>query len=165
MPTSEANRSSLGPLTPKTLQKALYVVFIESGRILHVVCFCWSQFPFPEPPLAGQAGPIYRLMPCGRGDFRRPISAFCFPGASSGLCPPLLAAPGPREGGSAFSMSAFQDFRIPPRTFPFPLLPFRRTIARLYVMGGTIAQSSVGCQASPSGHRPVVSARPTTLIK
>ena len=27
-------------------------------------------------------------------------------------------------------------------------------LARLYVMGGTIAQSSVGCQASPSGMLP-----------
>jgi hypothetical protein len=37
-------------------------------------------------------------------------------------------------------------FRFP--TFPFPLSPLRRIIARLYVMGGTIAQSSVGCQVS-----------------
>ena len=40
-----------------------------------------------------------------------------------------------------------------------------RIIGRLFVMGGTIAQSSVGCQASLSGHPPVVSTRPTTLIK
>jgi hypothetical protein len=35
-----------------------------------------------------------------------------------------------------------------------PLL--RRIIGELFVMGGTIAQSSVGCQVSLSGRRPSV---------
>jgi hypothetical protein len=53
--------------------------------------------------------------------------------------------------------------RVP--TFRFQLLPPGPIIARLYVMGGTIAQSPVGCQASPLGQPPVVSTRPTTLVK
>jgi hypothetical protein len=40
-------------------------------------------------------------------------------------------------------------FQLP--TFPFQLLPLRRIIARLFVMGGTIANLSVG-QGSQSGH-------------
>ena|ERR1035437_6506997 len=58
---------------------------------------------------------------------------------------------------SAFSMSAFQNFSFyPPRTFPFPLFPLRRTIARLFVMGGTNAQLPIGRQGSPLGCRPTV---------
>jgi hypothetical protein len=63
-PTDEANRCILGHLTPKTLQKALYVGSSQTSRPLQVVCLGWSQFPFPEAPLAGQAGPIYGLTPC-----------------------------------------------------------------------------------------------------
>ena len=57
--TDEANRCILGHLTPKTLQKALPVGYFKTGQPLQVVGFGWSQFPFPEPPLAGQAAPIY----------------------------------------------------------------------------------------------------------
>ena len=56
--TDEANCCNLRHVTPKTLQKALYVGFSESGRPPQVVYFGWSQLPFPEAPLAGQAGPI-----------------------------------------------------------------------------------------------------------
>ena len=52
-PTDEANRCNLGHVTPKTLQKALYVGFFGSGRLLQVVCLGWSQFPFPEARLTG----------------------------------------------------------------------------------------------------------------
>ena len=58
-PTDEANRCNLRHVTPKMLQKALYVGFSESGRPLQVVCFGWSQFPIPEVRLTGKAGPIY----------------------------------------------------------------------------------------------------------
>jgi hypothetical protein len=54
-PTDEANRCNLGHVTPKTLQKALYVGSFGSGRLLQVVCLGWSQFPIPEPRLAGYA--------------------------------------------------------------------------------------------------------------
>jgi len=37
-------------------------------------------------------------------------------------------------------------------------------LARLYVMGGTIAQSSVGCQASPSGKSVVTNNPPPRLL-
>jgi len=40
-------------VTPKTLQKALLVGLFGSDRLLQVVYFGWSQFPFPEAPLAG----------------------------------------------------------------------------------------------------------------
>jgi hypothetical protein len=50
-PTDEANRCDLGHVTPKTLQKALYVGFFGGGRPLQVVWLGWSQFPFPEAPL------------------------------------------------------------------------------------------------------------------
>ena len=50
-PTDEANRC--GHVTPKTLQKALYVGFSQISRPLQVVCFGWSQFPIPEVRLAG----------------------------------------------------------------------------------------------------------------
>ena len=52
-PIDEANRCNLRHVTPKTLQKALYVGFSESGQPLQVVCFGWSQFPVPEARLAG----------------------------------------------------------------------------------------------------------------
>ena len=67
-PAREPNRCNLRHVAPKTLQKALYVGFSQIGRPLQVVYFGESQFPFPEAPLAGQAGPIYGLTPCGRGD-------------------------------------------------------------------------------------------------
>ena len=54
-PTEEANRCILRHLAPKTLQKALYVGFFESVRPLQVVCFGWSQFPFPEAGRADQS--------------------------------------------------------------------------------------------------------------
>jgi hypothetical protein len=54
-PIDEANRCILGHLTPKTLQKALYVGAFETGQPLQVVWFGCSQFPFPEARLAGQA--------------------------------------------------------------------------------------------------------------
>ena len=47
-PTGEANRGNLGHLTPKTLQKALYVGSSQIGRPPQVVCFGWSLFPVPE---------------------------------------------------------------------------------------------------------------------
>ena len=49
-PIGEANGCDLGHLTPKTLQKALYVGLSQISQPLQVVCFCWSQFPFPEAP-------------------------------------------------------------------------------------------------------------------
>ena len=52
-PTDEPNRCNLRHVTPKTLQKALYVGFSQIGRPLQVVCFGWSQFPIPEARLAG----------------------------------------------------------------------------------------------------------------
>src|ERR1039458_9585324 len=64
-PTDEANRCILGHGTPKTLRKALYVGSSQVGRPLQVLCLGWSQFPIPEARLAGYAGPIYRLTPCG----------------------------------------------------------------------------------------------------
>src|ERR1017187_7701032 len=51
-PTDEANRCNLRHVTPKTLQKALYVGCSESGRPLQVVWFGWSRFPVPEERLA-----------------------------------------------------------------------------------------------------------------
>src|ERR1035438_5434203 len=52
-PTDEANRCNLGHVTPKTLQKALYVEFSQIGQPPQVVWFGWSQFPIPEAHLAG----------------------------------------------------------------------------------------------------------------
>jgi len=62
-PTDEADRCNLGHLTPKALQKALYVGLCESGRPLQVAYFGWFQFPVPEARLAGLAGLIYGLTP------------------------------------------------------------------------------------------------------
>ena len=62
--TDEANGCILRHVTPKTLQKALYVGSFESGQPQQVVGLGWSQFPFPEAPLAGQAGSNLRT-PCG----------------------------------------------------------------------------------------------------
>src|ERR1035437_2213655 len=59
--TDEANRCNLRHVTPKTLQKALYVGFSESGRPLQVVGFGWSRFQGPEARLAGLARPICGL--------------------------------------------------------------------------------------------------------
>src|ERR1019366_3735802 len=47
-PIDEANRCNLRHVTPKTLQKALYVGFSQIGRPPQVVCLGWSQFPAPE---------------------------------------------------------------------------------------------------------------------
>jgi hypothetical protein len=52
-PTEAANRCNLRHVTPKTLQKALYVGFSQISRPLQVVGFGWSQFPIPEARLAG----------------------------------------------------------------------------------------------------------------
>jgi len=70
-PTDKANRCILRHVAPKTLQKALYVGFFQSGRPPQVVCLGWSRFPMPEARLAGQAGPIYGLTPCGCGEVHR----------------------------------------------------------------------------------------------
>src|ERR1035438_7050934 len=70
-PTNEANRCNLRHVTPKTLQKALYMGFSQTRWPLQVVCFGWSQFPIPEVRLAGQAGPIYGLTTCGCGEVHR----------------------------------------------------------------------------------------------
>jgi hypothetical protein len=51
-PTDEANRCKRGHLTPKVLQKALYVGFFGSGRLLQVVWRDGTQFPVPEVILA-----------------------------------------------------------------------------------------------------------------
>src|ERR1017187_1731330 len=51
--TEAVNRCNLRHVTPKTLQKALYLGFSQSGRRLQVVCVGWSQFPIPEARLAG----------------------------------------------------------------------------------------------------------------
>jgi hypothetical protein len=51
-PINTANRCNLRHVTPKTLQKALYVVFFGSSRLLQVVCLGWSQFPVPQARLA-----------------------------------------------------------------------------------------------------------------
>jgi hypothetical protein len=56
-PTHEANRYNLGHLKPRTLQKTLYVGSSQIGQPLQVVWYGGSQFPFPELPLTGQAGP------------------------------------------------------------------------------------------------------------
>jgi hypothetical protein len=48
-----ANHCNLRHVTPKTLQKALYVGYGQIGRPLQVVCLGWSQFPIPEARLAG----------------------------------------------------------------------------------------------------------------
>jgi hypothetical protein len=56
-PTDEANRCILRYVTPKTLQKAPYVGSSQIPQPPQVVCFCLSQFPFPEPPLAGDDPP------------------------------------------------------------------------------------------------------------
>ena len=63
-PTDKANRCILRHLTPKTLQIALYVGGFESGRPLQVVCFCWSQFPFPEAPSAGRPAQFTGALRC-----------------------------------------------------------------------------------------------------
>src|ERR1035438_4985202 len=67
-PTGEANRCNLRHVAPKTLQNELYVGFSQIGRPLQVAYFGGSQFPIPEARLAGSAGPIYRLTPCGCGE-------------------------------------------------------------------------------------------------
>jgi hypothetical protein len=78
--------------------------------------------------------PIYSLTP-------RLISAF------PPFAPPPISAF--QRLASAFSrVSAF-----PLSTFPFHLLPFRRTITRVFVMGGTSAQLPTG-QVSLLGHHP-----------
>ena len=46
--TDATNRCNLRRVTPKTLQKALYVGFSQIGRPLQVVCLGWSQFPIPD---------------------------------------------------------------------------------------------------------------------
>ena len=58
-PSHEANGCILGHLTPKTLQKALYVGCSESGGPLQVVCFGWSRFPGPGSAPRIYALPIY----------------------------------------------------------------------------------------------------------
>src|ERR1035438_708029 len=63
-PTDVANRCNLRHVTPKTLQKALYVGFSQISRPLQVVWFGWSHFPVPETRFTGCAGPICRLTPC-----------------------------------------------------------------------------------------------------
>ena len=52
-PTDEGNRCNLRHVAPKTLQKALYVGFFESGRPLQVVWRGGSHFPIPEGRLVG----------------------------------------------------------------------------------------------------------------
>src|ERR1035438_4161831 len=52
-PTDEANRCNLRHVTPKTRQKALYVVFSQIGRPLQVVWFGWTQFLIPKARPAG----------------------------------------------------------------------------------------------------------------
>ena len=52
-PTNEANRCNPEHLTPKTLQKALYVGFSQIGQPPQVVYFGGSQFPVPEARLVG----------------------------------------------------------------------------------------------------------------
>jgi len=51
-PREAANRCNLRHVTPKPLQKALYVGYAQIGRPLQVVCLGWSQFPLPEARLA-----------------------------------------------------------------------------------------------------------------
>jgi hypothetical protein len=70
-PIGEANRYNLGHLTPKTLQKALYVGLSQIIKPLQVVYLGWSQFPFSEARLAGYAGSIYRLIPCSVEELTR----------------------------------------------------------------------------------------------
>src|ERR1017187_10074437 len=55
------------------------------------------------------------------------------------------------------------DFRLSPAptTISEHYSPPGRIIARLFVMGGTIAQSSVGCRVSLSGHHSPPSHGPT----
>ena len=60
-PSDEANGCDLRHLTPKALQKALYVGLSQIGQPLQVVCFGWSQFPIPEVRLAARAGLIEGL--------------------------------------------------------------------------------------------------------
>ena len=63
-PTYEANRCDLRHVTPRPLQKALYVGLSQIGRPLQVVCLGWFQFPIPEERLSGKAGPIHGLTLC-----------------------------------------------------------------------------------------------------
>jgi hypothetical protein len=50
-PSAAANRCNLRHVTPKTLQKALYVGLSQIGRPLQVVCFGGSRFPILEAHL------------------------------------------------------------------------------------------------------------------
>src|ERR1039457_4816177 len=59
LPVDKPHTCNLRHVTPKTLQKALYMEFSQIGRPLQVVCLGWSQFPIPEVRLAGYASPIY----------------------------------------------------------------------------------------------------------
>jgi hypothetical protein len=63
-PINQANRCILRHVTPKTLQKALYVGYFETGKPLPVVCLGWSQFPVPEASLAWvRHSNLYGLVP------------------------------------------------------------------------------------------------------
>jgi hypothetical protein len=66
-PVREGNRCKLEPLKPEMPKIALYVGFFGSGQPLQVAYFGRSQFPFPEAPLAGLAGPIYGPFPGSMG--------------------------------------------------------------------------------------------------
>jgi hypothetical protein len=97
-------------------------------------------FPCPEPPFPALSRPL----DFGCFNFCSPLSAFCFP-------------PWPLTGCWMFEPPFVQKLRsepgsVPLPSFPFQLSPLRRIIARLFVMGGTFAQSSVGCRVSLSGH-------------
>ena len=61
-PTEEANRSDLRHVAPKTLQKALWVVYTICGQPLQVVYFGWSRFQGPERARRKSRA---RATPCG----------------------------------------------------------------------------------------------------
>ena len=61
-----------------------------------------------------------------------------------------LTFPGARAGDCFCSRSPSHISRAP-LTFRFQLVPPRRTITRLFLMGGVIAQSPVGQPVSPPG--------------
>ena len=68
------------------------------------------------------------------------------------ICSPCSAVWWPVAPLSPVSSQLFSVSAFPLSPFPFPLFLFRRTIAQLFVMGGTNAQLAIGQQVSLPGH-------------
>ena len=119
-PTHEANRCNLRHVTPKTLQKALYVVFSESGRPLQVVWFGWSRFPMPEALVSTCRRPCLSprpvLAPCSGFSFQ--LSAFVELGQDRH----------PDFSFQPFSLSAFPCLRTQATTPNAPTPPKRQPL-------------------------------------